>query len=95
MSTSLTADYTKLTWQERKALREAYVAKQGGKCSHCKQLLTSQPSLKVLAKSINGKLFPTNFFKYPVHLHHDHKTGMTIGAVHNICNAYLWQYLGE
>lgn len=32
---------------------------------------------------------------YPVHLHHDHKTGLTIGAVHAKCNAVLWQYYGE
>jgi hypothetical protein len=44
---------------------------------------------------INQILFPKSFFKYPVHLHHCHKTGLTLGAVHHYCNAYLWQYLGE
>jgi hypothetical protein len=49
----------------------------------------------VMSKKINVDLFPPNFFKWPVHLHHDHRTGMTIGAVHCRCNAVLWQYHGE
>ena len=44
---------------------------------------------------ITNSLFPPNFFKWPVHLHHSHDTGMTIGAVHARCNAVLWQYHGE
>jgi hypothetical protein len=40
-------------------------------------------------------LFPKNFLKWPVHLHHSHDTGMTIGAVHSYCNAVLWQYHNE
>ena len=36
-----------------------------------------------------------NFFKWPVHLHHCHDTGMTTGAVHCYCNAVLWQYPGK
>ena len=44
---------------------------------------------------IHEELFPKNFFDHPIHLHHDHETGMTIGAVHAQCNAVLWQYHGE
>lgn len=51
--------------------------------------------MKLRGMTVNMKLFPPNFFKHPVHLHHDHQTGMTIGAVHNHCNAVLWQYYGE
>jgi hypothetical protein len=49
----------------------------------------------ILKKDINLRLFPPNFLKYPIHLHHCHDTGMTIGAVHCHCNAVLWQYLGK
>jgi len=44
---------------------------------------------------IKKSLFPRGFFGYPIHLHHSHDTGMTIGAVHAHCNAVLWQYEGE
>lgn len=85
-------NYKKLTWQERKEVREAYVKEQNGLCYHCRKPL-SEPAVWV--KKINQKLFPPSFFQYPVHLHHCHVTNMTIGAVHNYCNAELWQYHGE
>jgi hypothetical protein len=61
----------------------------------CKQPLTKEPSKEVGVLKINECLFPKNFFSFPIHLHHDHKTGLTIGAVHAKCNAVLWQYHGE
>ena len=79
----------------RKQARLQYVELQEGKCCHCGELLTEEPSKEVLSKPINYKLFPKGMFDYPVHLHHCHKTDMTIGAVHARCNAYLWQYRGE
>jgi hypothetical protein len=56
-----------------------------------------EPTKEMQQKSINFSLFPggIGFLKYPIHLHHDHNTGMTIGAVHARCNAILWQYHGE
>ena len=75
--------------------REQYINEQNGKCSYCKNSLFSEPTKEVLAKPINKKLFPKTMFQYPIHLHHDRKTGLTIGAVHARCNAYLWQYKGE
>jgi hypothetical protein len=92
---NLPVNYDKLHWTERKDVRNQYVAEQNGLCQHCGQPLTGSPSSKVEAKWVNKALFPPNFFKYPVHLHHCHKTGMTIGVVHNKCNAVLWQYYGE
>jgi hypothetical protein len=44
---------------------------------------------------IDRELFPPGFFNYPVHLHHSHNSGLTIGAVHSYCNAVLWHYHGE
>lgn len=87
--------YDALEWWERRDLRNEYANEQDGLCAHCGELLDGDPSKLVMDAKINWKLFPANFMKYPVHLHHDHTTGMTIGAVHNRCNAFLWQYLGE
>lgn len=92
---SLPANYEEMDWIERKKVREQYVIIQGGKCQFCGAQLDGQPSAKVRAKKVNSALFPRSFFKHPVHLHHDHNTGLTIGAVHNHCNAVLWQYHGE
>jgi len=81
-----------LTPSERRALRDQYVVEQGEKCHHCEAFLYDSPS-DVRAVKVN--LFPRGFFDHPVHLHHNHETGMTIGAVHAHCNAVLWQYHGE
>lgn len=88
-------DYAKLTPQERKSVREQYVKEQNGLCHHCGAPLNEDPPHDVLRKWVNKRLFPPNFFKYPIHLHHNHDTGMTIGAVHCYCNAVLWQHYGE
>lgn len=85
-------NYDLLTQPERAQLRAEYVKAQGGMCSHCGEPLGAPPSEGMLARAINLELFPPNFLRYPVHLHHDHETGMTLGAVHARCNAVLWQY---
>ena len=91
----LPVNYEELSFPERREVREEYIKRQGGKCSHCDKPLNGQPDKSVSSLSVNRSLFPSNFFKWPVHLHHDHQTGMTIGAVHNYCNAVLWIYHGE
>jgi hypothetical protein len=91
----LPVDYNTLTPSERRHVREEYIQLQSGKCSHCGESLDGPASAKMLEKKINRRLFPATFFQYPVHLHHCHVTGNTIGAVHNQCNAVLWQYHGE
>ena len=92
---SLPVNYNKLHWIERRAVREAYINIQKGRCCFCGEPLNSKPAKQVRSKRIDKELFPKNFFDWPIHLHHNHKTGMTIGAVHNYCNAVLWQYHGE
>lgn len=87
--------YNDLHWTQRRLVRLEYIKIQKGLCYHCGQPLTGDPSDEVMNAHINTKLFPDNFFKYPVHLHHDHQLGLTIGAIHNRCNAYLWQYKHE
>lgn len=92
---SLPADYRALSPQQRRQVREAYVAQQDGKCDYCGEPLTGDVRADLARRSINRRLFPKGFFDHPVHLHHSHDTGLTIGAVHAVCNAILWQYEGE
>lgn len=91
----LPVNYNDTPPHERRLVREEYVRQQHGVCSHCGELLSGSPPQHIMEKRINVKLFPPTFFKWPVHLHHDHGTGLTLGAVHNICNAVLWQYHGQ
>ncbi len=90
--------YSKLRAARRMAVRERYVEVQTGLCYHCTMPLDGQPSLEVLAKKINWNAFPgreAGFLRHPVHLHHDHRTDLTLGAVHAYCNAVLWQHHGK
>jgi hypothetical protein len=87
--------YPSLTPKQRAILRRAYEKEQGGLCHFCKQPLSGPPAKRVANAPISLVIFPKHFFAYPVHLHHNHATGMTIGAVHCRCNAYLFQYHGE
>lgn len=95
MTYKLPARYDQLEWWQRRDVRNQYVQEQGGNCSHCGNPLSGPPADKVARMNVNWRLFPDGFRKYPVHLHHSHETGLTIGAVHNYCNAVLWQYHGE
>ena len=89
------AVYDALTPLERRNMRQQYIRLQGGLCCHCGGSLDADAIGTAAKAKINRRLFPKNFFAFPVHLHHSHETGLTIGAVHNRCNAYLWQYKGE
>ena len=92
----LPVEYDSLvSFAERRAVRETYIKKQYGKCCHCGEPLDGDPSDEVAALKLNMSLFPKNFLKNPVHLHHDHDSGLTIGAVHAKCNGVLWEYYGE
>lgn len=85
-------DYRKLTPKQRWETREAYIIEQDGFCMYCKAKLRLPPSEDVQKMSVDKSRFPRGFFDYPIHLQHNHKTGMTEGAVHAYCNAVLWQY---
>jgi len=91
----LPVDYTKLHWMQRKMVREQYIKEQNNKCMYCKESLSVSAPTHITDKEINWDLFPPNFLKYGVHLQHNHSTGMTEGAVHNYCNAVMWQYEGR
>lgn len=79
----------------RKKVREQYAKNQDGLCYYCSSSLKGEPSHDVRDVPIIKELFPVGFFNWPVHLHHSHDTGLTIGAVHSLCNAVLWQYHNE
>jgi hypothetical protein len=91
----LPINYNKSNSTLRRAVREEYIRLQKGICSHCGIPLNEDPPEEITRLKVNKSLFPKDFFKWSVHLHHDHNTGMTIGAIHNYCNAVLWQYYGE
>lgn len=92
---NLPVNYNHLDSNGRRIVRNIYMGIQNGLCAECKAPLSGPAGDFVKGRRINKNLFPENFFKYPVHLHHDHDTGWTIGAVHCECNAVLWQYYGE
>jgi hypothetical protein len=97
-NTTLPVKYSKLSPSEKRIVREKYIKEQGGRCYHCQGKLEADPPSRVTQYPINWWRFPggrEGFLRYPVHLHHDHNTDLTIGAVHAACNAYLFDYLGE
>ena len=91
----LPVNYTKLTRAQRREVRLQYITRQSNKYQHCDEPLDGPPSGEVQTTWVNRRLFPEGFFDHPIHLHHSHRTGMTIGAVHARCNAVLWQFHGE
>lgn len=95
MTHELPVDYTKLSQKKRKEVREQYVIQQNFKCHYCKHDLRKSPPKEVTDLKIVWKYFPPNFLLHPIHLQHNHNTGMTEGAVHAYCNAVLWQYHGK
>lgn len=85
--------YKALSWQERIQVRDEYITLQKGFCYYCGEPLTEKPHITVRRKKLEiPHLYPETFFEHPIHLHHDHETGLTIGAVHNYCNAVLHEY---
>ncbi|WP_407473492.1 hypothetical protein [Sulfitobacter sp. PM12] len=95
MPYDLPVRYDRLEWFERREVRQQYVEQQQGNCMFCKAPLSAEPPARITSKKIKWKLFPKNFLKHPIHLQHDHTSGMTEGAVHAYCNAVLWQYHGR
>ena len=92
---TLPINYEKSDWRVRKQAREQYCEVQEWKCWYCGEDLRQSPCESVLRKNLNMRLFPKGMLDNPIHLHHNHKNGMTIGAVHARCNCVLWQYHGE
>jgi len=91
----LPVDYDSLNAAERRLVREQYAKQQEGNCYYCEEFLGAAPPERITNLSVNWALFPPFFLKHPVHLQHNHDTGMTEGAVHAYCNAVMWQYEGR
>lgn len=91
----LPINYNSLTKKQRVEVREQYRQQQNNKCLYCGEDLDEQPAQEIIEKEINLSYFPKGFLNYPVHLQHNHDTGMTEGAVHAYCNAVMWQYEGR
>lgn len=95
MKYNLPVPYSPLTFEEKRAVREQYVTQQRALCRYCGAPIFLPPPHYLFLTPVDGRLFPKGFFAHPVHLHHDHGTDLTIGAVHSYCNAILWQYHGQ
>lgn len=95
MSYKLPLNYDNLSPWERKKVREQYIKEQQNMCFYCNERLDQKAPERITEKRIDLNLFPPNFLKYPIHLQHDHSSGMTEGAVHAYCNAVMWQYEGR
>ncbi len=91
----LPVNYNEINQNTRRQVREEYIDRQEGLCSYCGYPLGECPPNHIMEKEIDYSLFPKTMFDHPIHLHHCHETGMTIGAVHNTCNAVMWQYDGQ
>jgi hypothetical protein len=87
--------YSQHTREERALAREEYVRRQRGICPFCLQPLLGDPPPVIQRLPVSSVLWPPEFFRWPIHLHHDHKTDLTIGAYHARCNAVLAAYFQE
>lgn len=93
----LATPYDSLTPPQRRWLRQRYADAQEGLCWYCHAPLADLPPPTILAHDVDWTLFPRGrgFLDHPLHLHHDHITGLTVGTVHAYCNAVLFQYDGR
>lgn len=93
---TIPAYYDNLTWYERRLVREEYIILQSGACYYCKETLLHDTSDELKARfPLDPRRWGPEFLKHPVHLHHCHRSGLTLGATHAYCNAILAQYHGE
>lgn len=89
---NLPAKYDRLAQWQRAQVRNQYIEEQDLLCYYCEEYLFREPPEWVTNKPLNLERVS---LEHPIHLHHCHQTGYTIGAVHAYCNAALWQYHGE
>lgn len=87
--------YDNLNWREKANVRNQYIRKQDGKCFYCGENLSDPPPDRITKKYLRMEIFPKGFLDHPVHLQHDHISGLTEGAVHAYCNGVMWQYEGR
>ena len=95
MKYQLPIDYDTLSPKQKREVREQYCREQRYRCYYCGKSLKEDSPTSVTNKWLDLSLFPPNFLKHPIHLQHNHDTGMTEGAVHAYCNGVMWQYEGK
>lgn len=91
----LPVKYDQITQFERMIVRGQYVMLQRGMCFYCAEDLDLDAPKTITDNEIDWSVFPTGFLSNPIHLQHDHETGLTEGAVHAYCNAVMWFYEGR
>ena len=89
--------YSDLNTSQRRNLREQYVEHFRGRCHYCDEPLNDKPHEYVRAKATsidwsNLRGGRKGFLSNPIHLHHHHGTGLTLAAVHALCNAHSWHF---
>lgn len=93
-------DELRRNWRKKRFVRDAYRAFQDDACCICGGLLApygdapkkTRENLEIL-EAVIGKGEAINLSKlqrWPTHLHHNHETGLTVGAAHGACNIWLW-----
>lgn len=93
---TIPAYYDNLTFYERRMVREEYILLQKGLCYYCNCTLDSDAPLSLRERfPLDQRRWGPEFLKHPIHLHHCHRSGLTLGATHAYCNAILAQYHGE
>jgi len=86
-----------LNTDQRRKLRDEYIECSRGRCAYCEEMLDDEPHafVRQSADQIEWDNLPGSkegFLKDPVHLHHDHETGLTLAAIHALCNAHSWHF---
>ena len=89
--------YRDLNTNQRRKLLDEYVEHFRGRCLYCHLKLDGKPSriVRDSADEIEWDNLPggkEGFLKNPVHLHHDHETGLTLAPIHALCNAHSWEF---
>ena len=92
---NLPVEYDSVPQRERRVVREQYIKEQNNLCMFCGEDLFSEPPERITEQNIDWGFFPPGFLNHPIHLQHDHGTGLTEGAVHAYCNAVMWQKHGR
>jgi hypothetical protein len=89
---NLPAVYKDLSVIQRRTVRREYMRLQHWSCMFCGHSLFSDAPQELKDLPIDWDLFPPGFLDYDTHLQHNHQTGLTEGAVHSFCNAFMWNY---
>lgn len=92
---NLPVNYRKLKPHQKRAVREEYLRLQGGECCFCGASLSVKSPYEEDGTQVHRERYPPGFFDNPVHLHHDHITDLTIGAIHSYCNAVSFDYFED